>query len=663
MNNEFAIHDHQLSHRLQDCFEQISNFLKNNPLLTRQETSSFIPEGPLTLQTGTKITTCGVSLHIDLLYPDLNNKNRYAMREKIHLHPECFKTVSTILDREACFTFFENFKLLQQQMHAFEKNIFSAEILNKYTFQLLLIKYSLSTLDYDSSLHEFGSRIFGNIHEDDTLYSFHLGETNKELEIFDYDHHKWIPPRWENTSPLVLFGEQSRLSGILPTPHRLRVMSREKNKTRYSFIIERSPRDLHAFQKEFHTPELIRFENAKIREEQTAFLIWDELPNGQKADEEILKLTEDFIKLHLFFFIRGDESKIIRYKPQDSIFNQLERKKIRYVVCIQPGFLLKCENSVEALLVGALQQPEKYFIHHYHQRLREGICLATIDKKKSEGIDHWLQSFHLKDVSNELPHLILPESKDTFFSHTIVRPHTPLADEIQTQKKEIDRHLKDGFSTTFVFNTEGYQQLSGLHFSKNTVQLVGFASGFKLNYLASLYKNNINKISFIDSNKNSIELKKQMLANWNGQDFPRWFFKYWNNQFPIYEKKPSFFQKRWQKELSLWGGEDAFLENWNWFKKQDVTFHHLDVISQVDSFSDILDSNQTTLFWASNLWHNEYVSFHFGLENLKTSYTKWLTSLNKINKNIVFIQDEIPTSTGWIWPNQKNITSLLDELT
>ena len=662
MNCEFAIQDSLIFHELQDCFEQIASSLKNNPALVKYEAPSFSPEGTESLQVGTKITACGISLHIDLLYPHRKNLDRYAIREKIHLHPEGLEIVSSMIT-ERSFRFLNHFfDQSQKKMSLFEENSYTKKVLSNYTFQLLLIKYSQSTPTYDSTLHEFGSRIFGNIHEDDTLYSFHFGETQPEIEFFDYKKQNWKKPDWTNNSIQVFYGDHSRSLDLIPTSHRLVANLQCKEATRYSFIMERNPKKNSLPITEIFRPELIRFASAKIREQQTAFLIWDEYANGEKADEETLKLTEDFIKLHLFFFIRGDESKIHRYRRDFSFLEELEKKNYCYIVCLRPGFLIKCEHSVETLISGALQQPEKYFIHHYHQRLRAGMCLAVLGSKKAEGLDQYLKKMNLHDTSHELPHYIIPESKDHFFSHMLSNDLHSKSDEILHQRKKINRHLSEGFSTTFVFNTEGYEKTSGLHFAQDPIQLIGFASGFKMNYIASLYKKNIKKISFVDSNLNSIELKRKMLADWNGEDFPRWFFKNWKNNFAIYEKDPLFFQKRWEHELTLWGGADLFQENWRWFQSQDITFHHFDVLQQAHQFSGVFDKSQAILFWASNLWHNEYVSFHFGASNLKNAYLLWLQTLRQVHSNIFFIQDELPTPHGWIDPNQKNINHLLKDL-
>ncbi|MBY0383698.1 hypothetical protein K2X05_00950 [bacterium] len=154
-----------------------------------------------------------------------------------------------------------------------------------------------------------------------------------------------------------------------------------------------------------------------------------------------------------------------------------------------------------------------------------------------------------------------------------------------------------------------------------------------------------------------------MIQSWDGSDLPSWFFNYWKNRFPIYEKTPSFFAECWNRELSLWGGEDRFKKHWAWFREQEITFHFFDAIKEKDKFESVFDKDKTILFWASNLWHNEYVSFQIGLAHMYDAHQLWLRSLaSSTNQDIVFLQDKIFTSSGWIQPNRKNLKTLLQKI-
>ncbi|MBY0383699.1 hypothetical protein K2X05_00955 [bacterium] len=155
-------------------------------------------------------------------------------------------------------------------------------------------------------------------------------------------------------------------------------------------------------------PEFLRFVDSSLREKQIAFLILDSAENYQNYQKDILSLTSDCIKLHLFFFISGDDSKILLYRPNSALLSQLEELGYRYVIFIRSGFLVKCERAVDSLITESLLHPEILFIHHSHPNLSNQIFLATVGSGRGALIDQHLIERPIGVVSYSLPHSFYP---------------------------------------------------------------------------------------------------------------------------------------------------------------------------------------------------------------------------------------------------------------
>lgn len=651
--------------RLTHCFQQISSSLQSNQLPTQIIDEVYFPwgEDQAKIINGRKLMTRGASLDIEKYAPPEAAPNTFAFREKLHLRHNSLSWLPSALNSDDWSFFSAFFSLLSTKIGAFEKKLFGRDLSEHYDNQFLLIHYSQQSESYDPWLHQMGSSTFGNIHEDETLFSFHIAESLQELRLFDYSKHQWLTPPLKDYEVQVLLGQESRRFGYCPTPHRLDANTSFKIKSRFSFIVERVPKK-NLQSQTLSRPELLRFQKPEVREKLTAFIFWDTFFDEQPAPKYIVDLTEDLARLHLYFLIKNNNKKLVRYQAEKNTFEKLENQGFKYVVCVRPGFMLKCENVVEELLNLAVSNKEKYFIHHYHKELREGVSLALLGNGRGHAIDLSLSKNGVLKTLFELPNDHVDQLQTKIYSHNLsfqVQNKSDWPTVVQKERAEIERHLQDGFSSTFVFNTEGYQDIIKSQFIKEPVHAVGFASGFKLNFICQQYQPLVKKISYVDANINSLKLKQDLAKNWNGENFNSWFSNYWQNRFPIYEKDPLFLNQRWQREIEVWDGALEIQKHWLWFQKQEIDFQNIDVIAEAERFKNIFDPNMTVIFWASNLWHNEFVSYLFDHIGVGNAYLNWLKKINSLHPRIFLYQDDVPHGETWIKPNNKWVSDILAE--
>jgi hypothetical protein len=387
-------------------------------------------------------------------------------------------------------------------------------------------------------------------------------------------------------------------------------------------------------------PEFLSFNNNREQSEQTALVIFNRFSNGELCPPKVLDLMEELIQVHLYFFLNGSTDKIVRFSENQNTFMKLEQLGYKYIVCVEPGFLIKSADEAQSLLYEAIANPIIDLIKYKESDFK--IQLIKLNVGFGKKIDNFFSKNYNGQLENELSCLKLSKSKDTT-SHFI--DFSPLTDEqtrreLEEQSHTLKNYLQDGFTSTFVFNTEKYDDINRFDIKIEKVQLIGLASGFKLNYLAHKYHQNCSELLFVDSNENALKLKKDMFEGWDGTNLPDWFFSKWNYQFNIHESNREFFESCWQRELEIWGGASEFKKHWHWFQEQSVKFKKIDLITEIELLLPLINQNNNVIFWNSNLWNNEFVS-HALSHRILPHYLNWIHMLQKHNPHIFMIQDHI----------------------
>lgn len=498
---------------------------------------------------------------------------------------------------------------------------------------LMLIRYSLpDKIPDDTSaeeIHRFGSEQFGVGHDDETFCSLHLGETHQELQEWDYELNRWIPANFRDQQAIFLMGLGAILYRHYPSFHGLVANTNFTNQPRYSLIMERpypgnffSNTDTHHVSLDLH----------KQREKHTCVVV---VPS-EESDEERLRLTVDYIKSHLFFYLDGQLSKVLIYEESPTYFQKLKRRGYEKVLLVPEGLLLEGEEITNRLLL----ESERFFKHFTFSidgDLPQLLRMFDLREKKAKIIDEVLTQEGFSRMFRHTPNILIMEDHDRFAYQVPAETQSLIK-----MRKDLEAHLRSGFHTPFLFNTEFYTDIDHSLFLGDSELILGLASGFKLNYLAEKNNRKAKRYIFADLNSEMLNIKKRMFESWDGQDFPRWVNEVLRPSFPLdrlYEKNEKTIKRSWERELIRWGGEDNFKDHWTWFRSQDVDFIPLDYIHEPSKLCSLLE-NQKGAVWVSNIWHNEFVAYHFK-DKLSEAYRNWIELIEKKSPDTVLFQGNV----------------------
>lgn len=607
----------------------------------------------------------GFIFYRDYCYPENSLEKGYAIREKLILHEGSFKWLKNYLAQEDFLKLFSFFKIAEESMKDIENQVFENN-LKDHINQLLLIRYSHCSDRYSPFLHQLGSSIFGRIHEDEVCCSLHFGETSNELRVFDYYDSKWKSfPNSGNTAQILL-GQYARSYGFFPTPHKLEANTLEKTKERFSFILEKvSPLFKAPFS--YESPEFSKL-TFNHKRKQTAFLIWDKNTTGDVCFEDLYQLTFDLISCHFYFWLDGSEEKIFRFDSNKDQFTEIESKGFEYVVCIHPGFMIQSDNEAEELLSLATACPEKFFIRYQvHQNLT-GLSLCHLKNGRGELIDKLIKRKGVLGTQNYLPHELVQNIKCRIFSFQVTDSSKVIdwSSVILEERKSLEKNLKRGFETVFVFNTESYKDIGNIRDDIKPKQIIGFPSGFKLIFLYQKFKDHVDEILFVDSNQNALSLKKAMIESWDGDDFSHWFSDYYDKSFPIFpisKKDSNLIKACWEKELEAWGGAESFKDHWQDFMKVSVKFKKLDLIDETENFCNMIDAQNNVIMWCSNMWKNEFIDYKIGTKNLTKKCLEWIQKLGRHNPNCHILGDIPVENKTFIRSHGLSVSEILKNFT
>ena len=193
---------------------------------------------------------------------------------------------------------------------------------------------------------------------------------------------------------------------------------------------------------------------------------------------------------------------------------------------------------------------------------------------------------------------------------------------------------------------------------ENTVfdQYVGPCAGFKLLYYAYKYGfNSDTRFVFYDFDEDSVQFKKDLFANWQGQDLVAWVDA-WCKANPGKNTDLQYLvNERWPNIIEQFGGQQSWLNFWNKVRECNVRFLNIDLVNRSSDLIDGMDSVRT-LLWTSNIYSYilaKMTAQPFALEN---SFMQLIQKLNEfpdswfvgtdINDNEIMCPSKAITSIG-----------------
>jgi hypothetical protein len=545
----------------------------------------------------------GIHLEVSHLFSDAED-SRYASREKLHIQQLGLNTLENFLSSKDIEFLSGFFNYVSSEMELYQDQALLNEASSHGHYQLLLIHYSASQSEYCEELTHLSDQIFGEPHQDETLFSFHFGEIGLGLELFNNLKCDWYKPTWENR-PIVLIGQEGRALGLTPTSHR--VATDDPTKSRFSLIMEK----IGVFEEiSFVNASTLRRKHSFQRQKSTAIIIWD----LDKSQTNWASLVRQQIDVHLYTYrrARGGEVLLASSLLNDPDFNALIDAET--AVVFEPGFMVRSEDELNYLHSLYERYPDLLFYYFEPHLKLPGMTLINLSCPKPF-FRQVLQSRPGK-VRDQYPNHRWQEK----ISESYCSQYENLNQQLIIEEKNLlEDHIKRGFSKIFLFNTEPYVDIDLLPTDVFFDAVVGLASGFKTFFLAARYLENKPKIYMLDMNDESLKFWKYVWEHWDGRNFPQWLSAKNFSPDGFYQWKNS--ESLWEDELDKWGGAKLFQETWTKLKECKISFHQQDFLHIENFVANQFTKEQKVVFWMSNVWDNEYTLAILGDEYLRQLYS------------------------------------------
>jgi hypothetical protein len=213
----------------------------------------------------------------------------------------------------------------------------------------------------------------------------------------------------------------------------------------------------------------------------------------------------------------------------------------------------------------------------------------------------------------------------------------------------IDSQVKDSRKGVFLFNLESYQDVIERpdKFSPPVSSLYSVAAGFKPNMiLHSLGFDESTRMVFYDYSKTALEIRKYIVSEWDGEDFPRFvrhlmksfsssdvFYQLWANLGPD-EIVWDDLQQLWLDEIEKWGGESVIKEHWKAYRSLRHEYILCNLYKDQTSLLAAIDNKPNAAIWWSNAFFTIYSNWLYTADERREIYDNWLLKLAERNPGI-----------------------------
>lgn len=226
--------------------------------------------------------------------------------------------------------------------------------------------------------------------------------------------------------------------------------------------------------------------------------------------------------------------------------------------------------------------------------------------------------------------------------------------------KEVQRQVVNASRGIFLWNLEPYDDVRTppRGFEPPVTTLYCVASGFKPNMiLESLGFDAQTRIVFFDCSASALEVKRLLLEEWDGQDFPafiRFVFRklpspaahyhLWDDLTPDTLERRSA-QRAWERELELWGGEHAFEEHWSRYRRIRHDFVRCDLLGDAARLLAQVEPEQNAVIWWSNAFFSVWGNWLLDAAERQRRYERWVDSLAERNPDLFLYGSDFVNSS------------------
>lgn len=178
--------------------------------------------------------------------------------------------------------------------------------------------------------------------------------------------------------------------------------------------------------------------------------------------------------------------------------------------------------------------------------------------------------------------------------------------------------------------------------------LYSVSAGFKPNRILQTHGiNEKTRVVFFDYSPNALEVRKALLNEWNGDDFPR-FVRYIFQRFPYPETYYQLWAGQtpddldwddldtlWQRELERFGGAREFKSHWMKYRALQHEFIHVDIFNAPMQLLDRISTGNNAVMWFSNAPFTVYSNWSYTLDERKRLYEDFIGQLAERNPDML----------------------------
>lgn len=223
-----------------------------------------------------------------------------------------------------------------------------------------------------------------------------------------------------------------------------------------------------------------------------------------------------------------------------------------------------------------------------------------------------------------------------------------LSSSTQTQERfleGIEQQVTRGREGVFLWNIESYDDITQTN-KQPITDLYCVAAGFKPNMLLNKHGFNSNTcVTFFDYSQQALSIRKTLIQEWDGTDYPTFckevihqfpsdttFYQLWNGQ-TVDQIDWADVDALWQKELTLWGGQATFKQQWQAQKSLDYRFIHCDLINQPGSLLDAIEGSNKAVIWWSNAFFTITSNWFMSIDDRRQHFAAWIDALAERSPN------------------------------
>ncbi len=214
----------------------------------------------------------------------------------------------------------------------------------------------------------------------------------------------------------------------------------------------------------------------------------------------------------------------------------------------------------------------------------------------------------------------------------------------------IARQTANARKGVFLWNIEPYTDVEAPppEFRQRISSLYSVAAGFKANRILHTHGfDRDTRVVFFDYSPNALAVKKRMVEEWDGDDFPR-FVSYLFREFPYPETyyqlwgdlspgelDGSDLEHAWDRELQRWGGAGAFRAHWGEYRELRHEYVDSNILTDPSALLTLVKREPRAVIWWSNAFFTMFSNWYYGLDERRKFYDVWIEGLAAINPDIL----------------------------